>query len=88
MALVLSDRKMGVTALTFLANLGRGIRKSFNGTVGFFRGSVQELKKVKWPNRQEMVNYTLVVLITVFLLAVFFFIIDSGIFRLVQLITK
>lgn len=74
--------------MTFLANLGRGIKKSFSGTAGFFRGSVQELKKVKWPSRQEMVNYTLVVLLTVVFLALFFFVIDSGIFHLVQLITK
>lgn len=79
---------MGVTAMAFIANLGRGIKKSFSGTVNFFRGSIQELKKVKWPSRQEMVNYTLVVLITVLSLAIFFFIIDSGIFRLVQLITE
>ncbi|MBA4603154.1 preprotein translocase subunit SecE [Thermoactinomyces mirandus] len=72
----------------FLVNLGRGIRRSIKGTTGFFRGSVQELKKVRWPNRQEMVNYTTVVLLIVFLLALFFFLIDAGIYQLVRLITK
>jgi preprotein translocase subunit SecE len=80
---------MGVTAMAaFLANIGRGIRKSVSGTTGFFRGSVQELKKVRWPNRQEMVNYTLVVLLTVLVLSIFFFVIDSGILQLVNLILK
>jgi preprotein translocase subunit SecE len=80
---------MGVTAMAaFLGNIGRGIRRSVSGTTGFFRGSVQELKKVRWPGRQEMVNYTLVVLLTVVILSVFFFIIDSGILQLVNLITK
>lgn len=74
--------------MTFLANLGRGIRKSVTGTAGFFRGSVQELKKVRWPSRPEMVNYTLVVIITVALLSIFFFIIDLGIGELVKLITE
>lgn len=72
----------------FLANIGRGIRKSVSGTTGFFRGSVQELKKVRWPNRQEMVNYTMVVVLTVLVLALFFFIIDQGILQLVRMITK
>jgi preprotein translocase subunit SecE len=80
---------MGVTAMAaFLANIGRGIKKSVSGTSGFFRGSVQELKKVRWPNRQEMVNYTMVVVLTVLVLALFFFIIDQGILQLVRLITK
>ncbi|MFC7442678.1 preprotein translocase subunit SecE [Laceyella putida] len=72
----------------FLANIGRGIRKSVSGTSGFFRGSVQELKKVRWPSRQEMVNYTMVVVLTVLVLALFFFVIDQGILQLVRMITK
>jgi preprotein translocase subunit SecE len=80
---------MGVTAMAaFLANIGRGIKKSVSGTSGFFRGSVQELKKVRWPNRQEMVNYTMVVVLTVLVLALFFFIVDQGILQLVRMITK
>jgi preprotein translocase subunit SecE len=74
--------------MAFLASIGRGIRKSVTGTAGFFKGSFQELKKVKWPTREEMVNYTLVVVITVALLTTFFFIIDLGISELVRLITK
>jgi preprotein translocase subunit SecE len=74
--------------MAFLASIGRGIRKSVTGTTGFFKGSFQELKKVKWPTREEMVNYTLVVVITVTLLTAFFFIIDLGISELVRLITK
>lgn len=72
--------------MAVLSNIGRGIRKSVSGTAGFFRGSVQELKKVRWPNRQEMVSYTLVVIITVVLLAVFFFLIDTGLMSLLNLI--
>ncbi|KFZ39834.1 MULTISPECIES: preprotein translocase subunit SecE [Thermoactinomyces] len=68
--------------------LRRGVRKSVSGTAGFFRGSIQELKKVRWPNRQEMFNYTVVVLLIVILLAVFFFVVDAGIYQLVKLITK
>jgi preprotein translocase subunit SecE len=74
--------------MAFLANLGNGIRKSVSGTAGFFKGSVQELKKVRWPNRQEMVSYTTVVLFTVITLTIFTFIVDFGIGELVNLILK
>ncbi|MET3291420.1 preprotein translocase subunit SecE [Brevibacillus fluminis] len=54
---------------------------------GEFFGDVwSELKKVRWPNRKELINYTSVVLFTVVLLAVYFFVIDLGISRLIDLI--
>ncbi|SFJ37467.1 preprotein translocase subunit SecE [Thermoflavimicrobium dichotomicum] len=73
---------------SILSSIGRGLKRSVTGTTGFFRGSVQELKKVRWPSKKEMVSYTFVVLITCFLLTLFFFIIDLGIAELVKLITK
>ncbi|MDQ0418230.1 preprotein translocase subunit SecE [Croceifilum oryzae] len=74
--------------MTFLANIGRGIKKSVGGTVGFFSGSVQELKRVRWPSRKEMVNYTLVVVSTVVVLTIFLFLVDLGINQVLKLIPK
>lgn len=74
--------------MAFLASVGRGIRNSVSGTAGFFRSSIQELKKVRWPTRKELITYTLVVVFTVVTIAIFFFIIDLGIAKLVQLITN
>lgn len=74
--------------MTFLANIGRGIKKSISGTTGFFRGSVQELKRVRWPSRKEMVKYTLVVVSTVVVLTIFLFLVDLGIIELLKLIRK
>ncbi|MDQ0340171.1 preprotein translocase subunit SecE [Caldalkalibacillus uzonensis] len=65
----------------FLARIGRGFKKT--GT--FFRDCWLELKKVRWPNRKEMVNYTLVVIVTVAFVTVYFAIIDLGLSRLLQL---
>ena len=59
----------------FLARIGSGFKKTGN----FFRDGWLELKKVRWPNRKELVNYTLVVLGTVSLVAIFFAIVDLGI---------
>lgn len=74
--------------MTFLASVGRGIRNSWTGTIAFFRGSFRELKKVRWPTRKDIVTYTLVVICIVLAITVFFFFVDLGIAKIVQLITK
>ena len=73
--------------MAILVNIGRGIQKSMRGTTGFFRGSLLELKKVRWPTQKEMLNYTLVVIITVSLVCLFLFAIDYLIAQLVKWIT-
>jgi len=45
--------------------------------VKFFKGSWAELKKVHWPTRRELVIYTGVVLLTVFLVGLLLWIMDS-----------
>ncbi|MCK8828591.1 preprotein translocase subunit SecE [Natroniella acetigena] len=37
----------------------------------FLREVKAELKKVNWPSKQEMVSYTMVVIVTVLLVSVF-----------------
>lgn len=50
----------------------------------FFRGVGQEMKRVSWPTRKELVRYTWVVIGTVAFISVFFFIVDLGISELVR----
>ncbi len=60
--------------------------------VGFFakakrssKASLNELKKVHWPTKKELITYTNVVLVTVVLIAALIWIVDSivgGIFGL------
>ena len=66
----------------FLARLGAG----FKNMPTFFRDVWSELKKVRWPNRKELTSYTIVVLATVTLIAVFFAVIDLGISQIMELI--
>lgn len=66
----------------FLARLGSGIRK----VPVFFKDVWAELKKVRWPNRKELMNYTTVVLVTVIFITIFFAIVDLGISYLIELI--
>jgi len=56
----------------FAARIGA----AFKHTRAFFRESVGELKKVRWPTRKELTTYTYVVLATVAAVALFFYGLD------------
>ncbi|MBN2909256.1 preprotein translocase subunit SecE [Polycladomyces sp. WAk] len=71
-----------------LGRLGSGISKSISGTAQFFRSGIAELKKVRWPNRQELISYTTVVIVTVTILTLFFAAVDFGIGQLLKLLTR
>ncbi|MFC7394830.1 preprotein translocase subunit SecE [Scopulibacillus cellulosilyticus] len=57
-------------------------------TGNFFRNVIVEMKKVSWPTRKELVNYTTTVVLTVIFLTVFFVLIDLGISELLHLVTN
>jgi preprotein translocase subunit SecE len=44
--------------------------KKENKLISFFKGAKSELKKVSWPTKKELVNYTVVVLVVVALMTV------------------
>lgn len=54
----------------------------------FYRGVSGELKKVHWPNKKEITTYTLVVLVSVFLVGAVIWIFDSGVGFLMGKIVK
>ncbi|MNG07545.1 preprotein translocase subunit SecE [compost metagenome] len=68
--------------MAFLAKMKQG----FGTTFSFFADSWAELKKVKWPSRKELTSYTIVVLVTIILVTVYFWVLDIGISELVELI--
>ncbi|GFN33403.1 MULTISPECIES: preprotein translocase subunit SecE [Paenibacillus] len=68
--------------MAFLAKMKQG----FGTTFSFFADSWAELKKVKWPSRKELTSYTIVVLVTIVLVTVYFWVLDIGISELVELI--
>ncbi|MGI9952814.1 preprotein translocase subunit SecE [Moorellaceae bacterium AZ2] len=45
--------------------------------VKFFKGSWAELKKVHWPTRRELVVYTGVVLVSIFIVGILLWVMDS-----------
>lgn len=68
--------------MTFLAKMKQGFGSSF----AFFADAYAELKKVRWPNRKELTSYTIVVVVTVVAVGIYFWLLDIGISRLVELI--
>ena len=47
-------------------------------TKDYLNGAWSELKKVHWPNRQQLLTYTGVVFISVAIVAFLLWIVDSG----------
>jgi preprotein translocase subunit SecE len=54
------------------------------GILHFFRETVNELRKVVWPTPQELYRYTLVVIVTVAVIAGFIFAVDTGLHELAR----
>lgn len=61
--------------------------KRKKGFKKFFREVVSELKKVSWPSRKELTNYTVVVIVLILIFAVAIGIVDLGLSKLLDLIT-
>lgn len=68
--------------MTFIAKL----RQNFGSTFEFIADSWAELKKVRWPNRKELTSYSVVVLVTIVFVTIYFWLLDIGISQLIGLI--
>lgn len=50
----------------------------------FLKQVVAEMRKVSWPKQKELTRYTIVVLVTVMFMAVYFGVVDFGISKLMD----
>jgi len=64
------------------------LRSKFEGAKQFLREVRTELKKVTWPSRKDTLSGTAVVLVAVFIIAIFLGIVDSGLSNLVKELLK
>ena len=55
---------------------GTGVAKSRDRLAIYFRGVKAELKKVIWPNRKELMNYTGIVIFISALVAMIVYVLD------------
>jgi len=58
----------------------------FQKAMDFFREVKMELKKVTWPTRKQTTGTTIVVIIFIFVIAVFLGLFDLGLSKLVQVV--
>lgn len=58
--------------------------KTTDKLVEYFRGVWSELKKVHWPSRKQVIAYTGVVLVTVAIISLLLWIVDSGLTALLS----
>ncbi len=54
----------------------------------FLREVKTELKKVTWPSRKDTLSGTAIVLVAVFIIALFLGIVDSGLSGLIKMLLK
>jgi preprotein translocase subunit SecE len=60
----------------------------FQKAINFIKEARAELRKVTWPNRKQLISSTIVVIITVALVAVFLGIVDLVFSRVVTMILQ
>ncbi len=54
----------------------------------FLREVKTELKKVTWPSRKDTLSGTAIVLVTVFIIAVFLGVVDSGLSNIIKMLLR
>jgi preprotein translocase subunit SecE len=64
------------------------IKEKVEAAKQFLREVRTELKKVTWPSRKDTLSGTLVVLVAVFIIAIFLGIVDSGLSNLIKELLK
>jgi preprotein translocase subunit SecE len=57
-----------------------------NRIIKYFQDVIGEMKKVTWPKKQELKDFTMVTIITMVVFAVFVWLIDQGISTILKAI--
>ena len=71
-----------------ISKLGKKVGNFFKGIGRFFMNMKHELKKVTWPTKKEMINYSLVVFAFMIIMTVIIGVFDVAAGALVNLIVK
>lgn len=57
-----------------------------NKIVEYFAGAHEEFKKISWPHRDDVTRYTFVTVLTIFIVAMFLWLVDSFLSKLIALV--
>ena len=72
----------------FFKRFGDGFRNFFKGIGRFFMNMKHELKKVTWPTKKDMINYSVVVFAFIIVMTIIVGVFDLGAGELINLILK
>ncbi len=54
--------------------------------INFVKEAKEELRKVTWPDRDEVTSFTIVVVITVIIISIFLWFVDTALMKLIQIV--
>jgi len=72
----------------FFARLAAGTKNLGKNTGRFFMNMFRELKKVTWPTKKEMINYSVIVFTFMIVMAIVIYAFDFGASALIDLIVS
>ena len=70
----------------FFARIGRGFIRFFARIGNAFKNMWYELKKITWPTREKLINYSVIVMLFMLFMMVVIGLLDTGATTLVTLI--
>ncbi|HON16048.1 MAG TPA: preprotein translocase subunit SecE [Spirochaetota bacterium] len=56
--------------------------------IQFFKDSREELRKVTWPDRDEVTSFTVVVVVSLVVFSLFLWLVDSGLMAIIKAVMK
>ncbi len=69
-----------------IQSIRENIKEKFLSLIRFLKEAKIELKKVTWPSKRDTLGSTYVVIIVVFLIAIFLGLVDFGLSRILKLL--
>ena len=82
----MTEKKAKNTKPNFFARMGRAIAGFFKKIGTAFKNMWRELRKVTWPTRDKLVDYSVIVVIFMLFMMVIIGLLDTGASKLVNLI--
>jgi preprotein translocase subunit SecE len=73
------------TSSNVLVKIGVGFKKFFLKIGNAFKNTWHELRKVTWPTKEKLVNFSIIVILMIVFLMVIIGLLDTGASSLIQL---
>lgn len=54
--------------------------------INYFKDIAKEMKKVSWPTKDQLRDYTKIVILTMIIMSIFVYIVDKGVSEILKVI--